>query len=109
MVHGLVSGVLVHERGRCKRGLRWRWLDERVVGLELMRLNAMVEVAHVHHGPGTRVHAAFACGQGQGSSQTHPQAKGRCVQVTGLGMVDGVGAAGCRGVIARRLVREGSE
>lgn len=111
LIHGLIAGILVHERGGRIRGLLRRRLDEGVKLLvEVVRRHALVlvEVAHVHHG-GPRMHGTFARGHGQRSAQAHAETQRGRVQVASLRVVDGVGAAGSGRVVTRRLVGKGRE
>lgn len=110
LIHGLIPSILVHKRGRRIGGLLGSSLDEWVELLEMMRRHTLVlvELAEVHHGR-TGMHGTLARGHGQRRAQSHAEAQRGRVQVTGLRVVNGIGAAGRGRVIARRLVGEGRE
>jgi len=109
LVHRLISGILMDKGRRSKRWLRGLRLDERVERLKVVvGMKAMVESRNVHCA-WPRIYPTFCRGHREGRSETHTKAQTGRVQITGLGMVDGVCSAWGGSVVSPRLAAEASK
>lgn len=78
---------------------------ERIRRVEVMGCHGLLGEGG-HRGRGGLAYVQSALGRGQGQRRPESEAESRGVEVSSLAVVDGVGAAGGRRVVTRRLVRK---
>ncbi len=113
VVHGSKRRVVVDECRRCKRWLWYRWMGERVIGMEGLRVQTIAKArrANVHHGGcgGSMVQGRVGGGHRQRCIEAHAQTHCWGVQVAGLRVEDGVVLSRCLWVVANTIVGESRE